>query len=86
MKLKCIKCNELATWFYMPSDRDKNYCFCDSCVPRGCDCNLLISEDLGFIFDEDGPVEEKDEKGRLLPCCEYNFFEEGIDCDEEYDT
>jgi len=78
MKEKCIKCGGLATWIYMPSDSNRSYC--DVCVPRGCSCNLECDEDGNFIFDKSGElVQYLDDQGRELPCCEYDFFEEGID-------
>jgi len=83
MKTKCMVCNALATWIYMPSDSNGNYC--DDCVPRGCSCNIDCDEEGRLILDETGEefVQYKDEQGRLLPCCEYDFFEEGIEEDEE---
>lgn len=79
MKFKCMKCGALAVWIYMPSDGNYNYC--DDCVPRGCDCNYDCDENGNLILDDTGEsfVEFKDDKGRLLPCCEYDFFEEGME-------
>jgi len=79
MKEKCMKCGALAIWIYMPSDGNYNYC--DDCVPRGCSCNFSCDEDANLILDEETNefVQDKDEQGRLLPCCEYDFFEYGID-------
>lgn len=53
-------------------DRDGDAFYCDDCVRRGCSCNT----------DENG-VEDRDEKGRLLPCCEYGFNENGYECLDE---
>jgi hypothetical protein len=73
MKIKCSKCKSTAIWNYSPGkDCDDNY-FCDGCVPRGCSCNL----------NEDGEEEYLDDLGRQLPCCEYDFSEEGF-VDEKY--
>lgn len=79
MKIKCMKCEAMATWFYMPSDSVG--CYCDDCVPRGCSCNFACDEDGNLILDKNKEdfVEFKDDKGRLLPCCEYDFFEDGIE-------
>lgn len=66
MKLKCIKCNKIAVWEYMPSPG--GVYFCDDHVPRGCSCNI---NDYG--------VEDTDEQGRLLPCIEYDYDPYGID-------
>ena len=67
----------MAKWYYEPSGKGKiekqNY-YCDDCVNRGCGCNLIIDKD-GNETDE----ELKDDKGRLLPCCEYSYSEEGFD-------
>lgn len=41
MLIKCIKCNNLATWEYIPNGY---YYYCDSCVPRGCSCMDYSSE------------------------------------------
>lgn len=60
----------MAVWYYVPSeiDRDERH-FCDNCVQRGCSCNIdpYTGEDM------------LDELGRLQPCCEYDFSEEGFD-------
>ena len=65
----CYKCNEkLAVWHYMPMTTRKDIYFCDDCVPRGCSCNIPINSS----------EEERDEQGRLLPCCEYWYDDRGI--------
>lgn len=46
----------------MPSSKYKGY-YCDEHVPRGCSCNI----------DPDTDIEDVDEQGRLLPCCEYGY-------------
>ena len=63
----CEICIAKSTWIYMPSGEE----FCDNCVPRGCSCNL---EPIDGDWDNQNPenwTENKDELGRLLPCCEY---------------
>lgn len=67
MKELCIKesCKKMAVWYYMPG-REEIY-YCDEHVPRGCSCNI----------NPDTDEEDKDELGRLLPCCEYDYSEEG---------
>lgn len=74
MKIKC-DCGELAVWFYMPGD---GAC-CDDCVPRGCTCNKYpIDEDYENLKEENWE-EDLDTDGRLLPCCEWDYEEEGWD-------
>ena len=77
-KHKCDKCDAMAIWLYMPSDSNSYYC--DNCIKRGCSCNIIY-DDLGEPTEE----EFTDERGRLLPCCEYIDNEEGfeINLDEE---
>lgn len=43
---KCINCDNIATWYYMPydgNDEDEYHIeesfYCDDCVSRGCSCN-----------------------------------------------
>ena len=69
MKQLC-KCGKLAVWWYMPNTTYPVYC--DDCVKRGCSCNV----------DPDTGIEDMDEQGRLLPCCEWGYAEEGIDFNE----
>lgn len=76
MKIKCDNCNKLAVWYYAPEDHPNDYLqhnpfLCDDCVPRGCSCNLIGST----------LKQHTDEKGRLLPCCEYWNNEFGFDDD-----
>jgi hypothetical protein len=74
-KIKCISCDAKAVWCYMPGT-DNNY-YCDEHVPRGCSCNYK---------DEESDNQFTDEQGRLVPCCEYGFDEEGyffIDSEED---
>lgn len=66
----CWICKRKATWHYSPScnnwkpeERER----CDECVPRGCSCQI----------DSDTRLPERDEKGRELPCCEWNFYPKG---------
>lgn len=64
VKVKCDKCHcKIARWEYIP--HSWRY-YCDDCVPRGCSCNL-----------DDNGVEIRDEQGRLLPCCEYDYSPNG---------
>jgi hypothetical protein len=90
MKLRCNHCNNIATWIYMPSDGEGQCC--DNCVPRGCSCNIIYSNKLyedGFpkpLLDERGnPIQEKDEHGRLYPCCEWDYDPFGHDEFDEDD-
>lgn len=68
-KHKCSKCNKLATWYYAPWSTGKieeNDYYYDNCVSRGCYYELTNN------FN-------KDELGRLLPCCEYDDSQYGFD-------
>lgn len=60
----CDKCIRMAVWVYAPSGE---YAYCEQHVPRGCSCML--------DFETDEPL--LDDKGRELPCCEYDYSEEG---------
>lgn len=65
VKVKCDKCHcKIAKWEYIP--RGWEY-YCDDCVQRGCSCNI----------DDETGIEATDEHGRLLPCCEYGYSENG---------
>lgn len=67
----------MAVWMYMPSIesfREEEKFYCDNHISRGCSCNI--------IHDEEGSFEEyKDELGRLLPCCEYDYSKIGFSND-----
>lgn len=79
MKFKCNKCQAMAVWFYMPSSIDINSSFkCDNCVPRGCSCNMKCNFGIDGEQLEEPYEEYKDDQGRLLPCCEFDFNEEGF--------
>lgn len=81
MKINCDKCGLKATWCYAPLG---SIYFCEDHVPRGCSCNILSSDDSEDI------VELRDDRGRLLPCCEYDYDEDGFekpeDPDDKYDV
>ena len=49
-----------------PSEDPKRF-YCEEHVSRGCSCNF------DFITGE----EYKDEQGRSLPCCEYDWNDKG---------
>jgi len=69
VKVRCDICHaKIATWEYMPGGF---VYYCDDCVPRGCSCNLLGDE------DDDNRIEATDEQGRLLPCCEFGYSQNG---------
>lgn len=79
-KYNCYKCSKMAVWYYMPCSSGKveheSY-ICDDHIHRGCSCNIIK-------FDPDPNKPEdfeqfKDEQGRLLPCCEYDYSEAGFD-------
>jgi len=78
MKVKC-NCGKIAVWVYMPGKGI--WACCDDCVPRGCSCNSIIikpdNELTGTIEFSD--EQERDNKGRLLPCCEWIYDKDGFD-------
>ena len=83
-KAKC-KCGKLAVWLYMPSNEmnpGDDMC-CDDCVPRGCSCNSYPVDDNWENDNPDNWEQETDNQGRLLPCCEWWYDEEGIDLEGE---
>lgn len=67
--IPCSICGKRADWSYMPGDKD----YCDKHVPRGCSCNI----------NEDG-IEDLDDKGRQLPCCEFWEISEERHNDKEF--
>lgn len=77
---KCQVCGAQAVWELAPADSFGE--FCDEHVPRGCSCNVIYrGPDEEPRYDEQGlPIQEqeRDERGRLLPCCEYDFYPEGF--------
>lgn len=78
-KHKCIKCNQLAIWYYVPWSKKKielEAYYCDDCISRGCSCNVI-----SFNPNPDDPAsyeQYKDEQERLLPCCEYDWDGDGF--------
>lgn len=64
---RCMKCDgfKLATWCYAPTYK---MFFCDEHVPRGCTCQLDMDTDEPLL----------DEQNRELPCCEYDYCEDGF--------
>lgn len=94
----CSDCGNLATWLYMPESTLKHDPFyCDNCVPRGCDCQIVhvyedelegadlpTAEDLPFKWIKFGKIwKHIDTLGRDLPCCEYDYSEEGYEYNDE---
>ena len=82
MKIKCEHCDAVAVWSYSPGE---GYA-CEEHVPRGCSCNIKDTGELDDngnlipILDKDGKcVEDTDDKGRLLPCCEWDYDPYGHD-------
>lgn len=71
-KHACVVCGQLAVWEYMPGDGGGGDFFCEGHVSRGCSCN----------YDPETGIEERDEQGRQLPCCEYAHSGEGFDRNE----
>lgn len=54
-KEKCGRCSEVATWLYMPSGMESRPFFCDSCVPRGCECNTYHMDPSSYFPPLDSP-------------------------------
>jgi hypothetical protein len=72
-KHKCCKCEDVATWFYSPMNGtdyydNKSRYWCDLHISRGCSCQ--INPETG--------IENTDDFGNLLPCCEYDYWEDGF--------
>jgi hypothetical protein len=65
-----MACGAPAVWQLAPADSYGEYC--DDCVPRGCSCNII---DIG---NPRARKQHRDKRGRLLPCCEYDFDENGF--------
>lgn len=79
--MKFIVCKEFpcfakAVWYYAPSHDGDDY-YCDKHVPRGCSCNI----------DPDTNIEDTDDQGRLLPCCEFDYEANGFESlPDEFDS
>ena len=78
----------MARWYYTPSSdswsEEERY-FCDNCIKRGCSCNLVFYEESDPLYFSG--EEERDEQGRLFPCCEYDYSISGfedywLDCED----
>jgi len=77
MKKKCYKCRNKAVWLYMPGKDINSDLYCDNCVPRGCSCNIKYPDD---DYDGDDKYDQlTDDKGRELPCCEFDYNKDGYD-------
>ena len=74
MKIRCLRCDAMATWVYSPNDGDGHYC--DACVPRGCSC----------WWNEELQEFDRDDAGREMPCIEYRECEGGFDNEEPLDA
>ena len=79
-KNHCCRCSELAVWCYAPTTSRKDIYYCEEHVPRGCSCNSNLFDDDAPIGhpDQDLRVSPVDNEGRILPCVEYWFDEEGF--------
>jgi hypothetical protein len=97
MNLRKCECGKLAQWLYMPySELKHDPFFCDECVPRGCECqnryvrepdldddDLPTADDLPFKWIVFGKSwKHVDDKGRDIPCVEYDYSEEGYNENE----
>lgn len=94
MKILC-KCGKIATWIYMPSEYDGNYC--DNCVPRGCSCNIEqtqiidiegayvdypdkeLKQSIDWDWIKKGITWQYLDNGKAYPCCEFWYHEEGFE-------
>jgi hypothetical protein len=71
IKILCDVCHaKIATWDYIPDCYDGKHFYCEDCVPRGCSCNI---KDYPLNDPNEPGIEETDELGRLLPCCEFDY-------------
>lgn len=61
--------------------------YCDKHVSRGCSCNAELKEGIDRNSEEaklpENYVEQLDEKGRKLPCCEYSIIDDWSHLDKE---
>jgi hypothetical protein len=64
------KCGAPAVWEMAPCDSFGEYC--DECVPRGCSCNAK-----SYPYKAGG-AQHRDDRGRLLPCVEFDYWPEGF--------
>jgi len=64
----CIDCQEKAVWNLMSAGIGEERFYCEEHIKRGCSCNM--GEDGNQVLDE---------QGREFPCCEYDYFENGIE-------
>ena len=92
-KIICQICKvKPADWDHMSARVGEPIFYCDDCVPRGCSCNSELKDGIDYNSREaDNPenwVERLDDKGRKLPCCEYDGMseEEHRWCIEYYTT
>lgn len=78
-KEKC-DCGQLGVWCYTPGYSDgSNDCFCDNCVPRGCSCMQSPKDGNYENTEPENWVDDLDEWGRQMPCCEFWYEKEGWD-------
>ena len=83
MEKVICKCGNVAVWCYLPTDA----CYCDECVPRGCDCNIYnitefeLSNDIDlqdYIF-----YKESDIIAHMNSEITHDeLFKRGIKCDD----
>lgn len=67
-KFQCSFCQKTEPiWVYMPSGKYA----CDNCVPRKCSCNMEPIDGNWENENESNWDYVKDEKGKHLPCCEW---------------
>ena len=89
--VQCMKCPKPAQWEHAPAGSKGEYC--EDCVPRGCSCNVIDrnlraetiidppdANGVQLVWTDYGGIEPeqyRDERGRLLPCCDYDFYRWG---------
>lgn len=86
---QCCKCANKATWFYTPYNDGRDKYYCDDHIHRGCSCMWITKEEYEHTSYErenwklvklsDTHYEYRDLMDRQLPCCEYDYCEEGFE-------
>ena len=74
----CTGCGNLAQWHYASSGPCRDYC--DDCVPTQIIMDPPDANGIELIWTDYGDVEpeqHRDDRGRLLPCCDFEFYRWG---------
>jgi hypothetical protein len=94
-KCKGMASGKIAVWMYIPDDEVEIRFYCDDCVPRGCFCQMDVEDSVdsteeGTDWEEQRQMirngthplistHARDEEGRLLPCVEFEYSEDGFE-------